>query len=157
VQHMPVGFTGALAEYLAKRAVITVKHAADGDLVLPGQVLIAPAGSDFYFDGRPGTIRVRIVGEKEHPVPGSFRPSVDKVMASAAQLYGEKVLGVLLTGMGRDGAIGMQEIKKRRGRTIVEAEESCVVFGMPRAALELGVADKVVPLKEIAQEIINEL
>lgn len=157
VQHMPAGFTGALSEHLAKRSMITVKHAVDGDLVLPGQVLIAPAGSDFYFDGGPGKLKVSVINKKQTLAPGSFCPSVDGVMISAAEHFGEKVLGVLLTGMGRDGALGMREIKKRRGRTIVEAEESCVVFGMPRAALELGVADKVVPLQEIAQEIIKEL
>ncbi|WP_334109542.1 chemotaxis-specific protein-glutamate methyltransferase CheB [Thermodesulfitimonas autotrophica] len=158
VQHMPVGFTGPLSEHLARRASLRVKHAADGDLVLPGQVLVAPAGADFYFENdRSGQVKVKLVARRGRPAPGVFHPSVDGVMTAAAQCRGPKVLGVLLTGMGRDGALGMKEIKKRQGRTIAEAEESCVVFGMPKAAIELGVVDKVVPLPRIAAEIVNEV
>lgn len=157
VQHMPVGFTVALADYLAKRSIIKIKHATGEEPVSPGQVLIAPSGYDLYFNGRPGKATVKVVAGTNPAPPGAFCPSVDRVMVSAAQLYGHKVLGVLLTGMGRDGALGMQEIKRNKGRTIAEAEESCVVFGMPKAAIELGAVDKVVPLREIAQEIINEL
>lgn len=158
VQHMPAGFTAPLAEHLAKRSAIAVKHAEEGDPVIPGQVLVAPAGADLYFEtNQTGEIKVRLAPPSGRLAPGTFHPSVDGVMISAAQCCGPKVLGVLLTGMGRDGALGMKEIKKREGRTIAEAEESCVVFGMPKAAIELGVVDKVVPLERIAEEIINEL
>lgn len=157
VQHMPAGFTSALAEHLAKRSSIKVGHATDGKPVLPGQVLVAPSGFDLYFNGRAGKATVKLVAGSTPTSPGAFCPSVDKVMVSAARFFGPKVLGVLLTGMGRDGALGMQEIKRSKGRTIAEAQESCVVFGMPKAAIELGAVDKVVPLKEIAQEIVSEL
>lgn len=157
VQHMPAGFTGALAEHLAKRSAIKIRHAIDGEPVSPGQVLIAPSGADLFFDGQSGKPTVRLVMENNPAPPGHFRPSIDKVMVSAARFFGPKVLGVLLTGMGRDGALGMNEIKRNKGRTIAEAEETCVVFGMPKAAIELGVVDKVVPLKDIAQEIVHEL
>ncbi|MEW6447575.1 MAG: chemotaxis response regulator protein-glutamate methylesterase [Bacillota bacterium] len=157
VQHMPVGFTGVLAEHLGKLSSLIVRHANGGEPVSPGQVLIAPSGFDLYFSGRAGKAKVKLVAGNNPPVPGAFRPSVDKVMVSAAEFFGPKVLGVLLTGMGRDGALGMQEIKRNKGLTIAEAEESCVVFGMPKAAIELGAVDKVVPLKEIAREIVNKL
>jgi len=146
VQHMPAGFTGALAEHLAKRSSIKVRHAADGEAVSPGQVLVAPSGFDLYFDDRAGKAAVKVFAGNKPASPGAFHPSVDKVMVSAARFFGPKVLGVLLTGMGRDGAVGMQEIKRNKGRTIAEAQESCVVFGMPKAAIELGAVDKVVPL-----------
>ncbi|MCL6559976.1 MAG: chemotaxis response regulator protein-glutamate methylesterase, partial [Firmicutes bacterium] len=157
VQHMPVGFTASLAEHLARYSVIPIKHAADGDRVLPGKVLIAPSGADLYFVRQSGHLSVKITGSKERSAPGVFHPSVDGVMISAARLCGSKVLGVLLTGMGRDGALGMQEIKKQNGMTIAEAEESCVVFGMPKAAIEIGAADKVVPIQDMAREIVNDL
>jgi two-component system chemotaxis response regulator CheB len=157
VQHIPAGFSSSLADHLAKTSAIKVKHAADGDPVLQGQVLIAPAGADFYFHSTNERLEVKLLKSIARPAPGVFHPSVDEVMISAARLCGPKVLGVLLTGMGRDGARGMLEIKKKEGRTIAEAEESCVVFGMPKAAIENGAVDKIVPLKDIAREIVGEL
>lgn len=157
VQHMPAGFTSSLADHLAKSSAVKVKHAADGDPVLPGRVLIAPSGVELCFNSVNDRLAVRIGKSDMRPAPGGFNPSVDEVMISAARLRGPKVLGVLLTGMGRDGARGMLEIKKKDGRTIAEAEESCVVFGMPKAAIENGAVDKVVPLKDMACEIVREL
>ncbi|MEW6172122.1 MAG: chemotaxis response regulator protein-glutamate methylesterase [Bacillota bacterium] len=157
VQHIPAGFTSSLAEYLSKRSAITVKHAVDGDPVFPGQVLIAPAGADLLFRGRPGQLTINLIPREERLHPGVFHPSVDGVMTSAARVCGQKVLGVLLTGMGKDGALGMKEIKKHQGRTIAEAEETCIVFGMPKAAIEVGAVDKVVRLQDMAREIVNEL
>ncbi|MEW6181602.1 MAG: chemotaxis response regulator protein-glutamate methylesterase [Bacillota bacterium] len=157
VQHIPAGFTSSLAEHLGKRSAITVKHAVDGDLVHPSRVLIAPAGADLLFRGRPGRLTINLIPREKRSRPGIFHPSVDGVMTSAARVCGPRVLGVLLTGMGKDGALGMKEIKKHQGRTIAEAEETCIVFGMPKAAIEVGAVDKVVRLQDIAREIINEL
>jgi two-component system chemotaxis response regulator CheB len=134
-----------------------VRHAGSGDPLLPGQVLVAPAGFNLTFRGRPGSAAVALDRGSGPVPPGGFRPSVDGVMTSAARVFGDTVIGVLMTGMGRDGALGMQEIKKHNGRTIAEDERTCVVFGMPRAAIEAGAADRVVPLQQIASEIISML
>ena len=157
IQHIPVGFSKPLAEHLARRSELMVRHAEAGDPVLPGQVLVAPAGFDLTFRGRVGSFTVALDKGSAPVPPGGFRPSVDIVMTSAAQVFGDTVLGVLMTGMGRDGTLGMKEIKKCNGRTIAEAESSCVVFGMPRAAIEAGAADRVTPLPQIASEIISML
>lgn len=153
VQHIPAGFSGPLAEHLARRSLLPVRHAEAGDPVLPGQVLVAPAGFDLTFRGGAGSLSVALDRGSGPVPPGGFRPSVDGVMISAARLMGDAVLGVLMTGMGRDGALGLQEIKKHGGRSIAEAESSCVVYGMPRAAIELGVVDRVAPLPQIVREI----
>jgi two-component system chemotaxis response regulator CheB len=157
VQHFPVGFSQALAESLGRRCRLTVSHAVHGEAVRPGHVLVAPAGMEFTFQGRPGSVTVNLSHGKAPVSLGSFRPSVDVVMTSAARTYGDRVMGVLLTGMGRDGAQGMLEIKKVRGRTIAQDESTCVVFGMPKEAIKLGAADKVSPLPEIPADILNML
>lgn len=157
VQHIQEGFSKPLAEHLARRSRLPVRHAEPGDKVLPGQVLVAPAGFDLSFRGRAGGASVVLDRGKGPVPPGGFRPSVDGVMISAARVFGEAAMGVLMTGMGRDGARGMAEIKRHNGRTIAEAESTCVVFGMPKAAIEAGAADRVVPLPEIASEIISML
>ena len=157
VQHFPVGFSQALAESLGRRCRLTVSHAVHGEAIRPGHVLVAPAGIEFTFHGRPGAVTVNL-SSGNGPVPlGGFRPSVDVVMTSAAKVYGDRVMGVLLTGMGRDGAQGMLEIKKARGRTIAQDESTCVVFGMPKEAIKLGAADKISPLPEIPSDILNLL
>lgn len=157
VQHIPVGFSKPLAEHLARRSRLPVRHAEPGDPVLTGQVLVAPAGFDLTFRGRPGSVTVALDKGSGPVAPGGFRPSVDGVMTSAARVFGDAVMGVLMTGMGRDGALGMKEIKKYNGRTVAEAESSCVVYGMPRAAIEAGAADRVAPLPQIVPEIISML
>lgn len=157
VQHIPVGFSGPMAEHLNRTSAVKIKHAEHGDAILPGHVLVAPAGFDltFYRSGSRVTVQLN-PGVKPQP-PGSFRPSVDGVMTSAATVYGNRTLGVLLTGMGRDGAAGMAEIKATRGRTIAEDQSTCVVFGMPKAAIDAGAADLVLPLTRIAAEIIRQV
>lgn len=155
VQHLPVGFSGPLAEHLDRKSRLKVKHAQQGDKVIPGQVLVAPAGYYLTFRGRPGNVTINLDPGQGPVPPGGFRPNVDGVMQSAAEIYRNRVMGVLLTGMGRDGAKGMLAIKQKGGPTIAEAESSCVVFGMPKAAIELGAADKVRPLHEIAEEIVR--
>ncbi|MEW5762753.1 MAG: chemotaxis response regulator protein-glutamate methylesterase [Bacillota bacterium] len=155
VQHMPVGFTRTLAEHLAGLSALKVKHGETDDPVVPGQVLVAPAGMEFSF--RAGSDGVRVnVAPGTAPVPrGGFRPSVDAVMTSAAEVFGSRAVGVLLTGMGRDGARGMAAIKRRGGRTVAEDESTCVVYGMPKAAVEAGAVDRVVPLPQIPGEIVR--
>lgn len=155
VQHLPPGFSASLAEHLGRRSRLKVRHAEAGDPVAPGWVLVAPAGCELTFRGRAGGVSVRLESCGEPRAPGSFRPSVDGVMLSAAELYGARSMGVLLTGMGRDGAKGMAAIRERGGPTIAEDESTCVVFGMPKAAIEAGAAKKVLPLGEIAGEILK--
>jgi two-component system chemotaxis response regulator CheB len=154
VQHIPEGFSEPLAEHLARCSRLPVRHAASGDKVLPGQVLVAPAGFDLSFRGRAGSAAVVLKRGPGPAAPGEFHPSVDGVMFSAAQVFGAGAMGVLMTGMGRDGARGMAEIRKRNGRTIAEAESTCIVFGMPKAAIDAGAAGAVVPLPKIASEIV---
>lgn len=155
VQHLPVGFSGPLAEHLNRRSRLPVKHAEEGDPVVPGRVLVAPAGFDLTFRGRPGHVTVHLDAGSGPVPPGGFRPSVDGVMLSAAEVFGARVMGVLLTGMGRDGARGMAAIREKGGPTIAQDEATCVVFGMPRAAIDLGAALKVVPLDEVAGEMVR--
>lgn len=155
VQHIPVGFSGPLAEHLDRKSKVKVKHAEQGDRITPGQVLVSPAGYDLFFKGKPGTLTVYLDPGKAPVPPGGFRPSVDVVMKSAAETLGSHAMGVLLTGMGKDGAQGMAAIRKGSGHTVAEAESTCVVFGMPRAAIEIGGAERVLPLNEIAGEIIR--
>lgn len=153
VQHIPVGFSKSMADHLDKKSVISVRHAEEGDEVKPGQVLVAPAGYDLNFKPRGNSATVTLSNQGQPLAPGGFRPSVDWVMKSAAEVYGCRTLGVLLTGMGRDGAQGMLAIKEQGGPTIAEHESTCVVYGMPKAANDLGAARKMVPLPQIAQEI----
>lgn len=155
VQHIPEGFSKPLAEHLDRKSPLEVRHAQSGDPVVPGRVLVAPAGFEFSFRGSAENAVVTL-SRGRGPVPrGGFRPSVDAVMTATARLYGDGAVGVLMTGMGRDGEQGMLEIKRHNGRTIAEAESTCVVYGMPRAAIEAGAADKVAPLPQIVREIID--
>jgi two-component system chemotaxis response regulator CheB len=137
VQHLPAPFTAALAEQLDRHTPLTVKEAADGDRLRPGLALVAPGDrhtsvrSDGRVDVRPGD-RV-----------GGHRPSVDVAMSSAAAVYGPRAAGVLLTGMGEDGAKGLSAVRAAGGRTFAQDEASCVVYGMPRRAVELGAAEVV--------------
>nr|WP_207755007.1 chemotaxis response regulator protein-glutamate methylesterase [Desulforadius tongensis] len=155
VQHIPVGFSQSLAEHLNRRSAIEVIHGSGGDEVRPGRVIVAPAGCEMHFERRGSRVTVKTVKCGEPVPPATFRPSVDQVMKAAADVYGGSILGVLLTGMGKDGAQGMLQIKKLGGRTIAEDESSCVVFGMPKAAIDLGAAEKVVPLPKIAEQIMQ--
>jgi two-component system chemotaxis response regulator CheB len=155
VQHIPVGFSKSMAEHLNRRSAVEVIHGTAGDEIRPGRVIVAPAGCETHFvkSGSRVTIQLKKCGE---PIPpASFRPSVDQVMLAATEVYGGKILGVLLTGMGRDGAQGMLQIRNLGGRTIAQDENSCVVFGMPKAAIDLGGAEKITPLPKIAQEIMQ--
>jgi two-component system chemotaxis response regulator CheB len=151
VQHIPRGFTRSLAERLDARSAIPVREARHGDLVEPGQVLLAPAGIHTRLLRAGTAVSVSL---EEEPSEALHRPSVDVLMASAASVYGPRALGVVLTGMGSDGTEGLRAIKQRGGLTLAESEESCVIFGMPKAAIEAGVVDRALPLDRIAGEIL---
>lgn len=153
VQHMPAGFTGPLAEHLNQLCAVEVKHAADGDLLRPGTVLVAPAGLEFGLRRVGGSVRAVVRGSDVPLAPGGFRPSVTAVMVDFVRVYGAGALGVLLTGMGRDGADGMVAIKKVGGRTIAQDRDTSVVYGMPKAAVDAGAVDYLLPLPEIAGQI----
>ena len=151
VQHIPPGFTRSLAERLAARSAVPVREAEEGDAVTPGQVLIAPAGSHLTLKRVRRGVYVCLSPE---PSDTLHRPSADVLMASAARVYGPRLLGVVMTGMGSDGLAGLTAIRAAGGRTLAESEETCVIYGMPKAAAEAGVVDRQVPLYAMADEIV---
>ncbi len=140
VQHMPATFTGALAERLNAESALEVREAVDGDVPCPGLVLIAPGGRHSSIDSQ-GIIRLT----NAPPVHGC-RPAADITMKSAAQAYGRRAIGLVMTGMGKDGAAGLLAIRQAGGKTLVQDKESSVIFGMPKAALELDAVDEIVAL-----------
>jgi two-component system, chemotaxis family, protein-glutamate methylesterase/glutaminase len=152
VQHIPVGFTRYLADRLAQRSALPVEEARDRDKVRPGRVLIAPGGVHMKLVQRGDAVEVRL---DEEPRSSLHRPSADVLMASVAEVFGSRSVGVVLTGMGTDGAVGLGAIRKAGGRTLVESEETCVIYGMPKAAIDAGVVDRAVPLPEIADAIVS--
>jgi two-component system, chemotaxis family, protein-glutamate methylesterase/glutaminase len=150
VQHMPAGFTGSLAQRLNGLSELQVREAADGERVDASTAFLAPGGSHLRIaDG--GTVRI----SAEAPV-GGLRPRADLTIDDAARVYGDRLLLVVLTGMGKDGLAGAQEVKRRGGRILAEAESSCTVYGMPRAIVEAKLADDVLDLSELAEAIAVE-
>jgi two-component system chemotaxis response regulator CheB len=154
VLHMPVGYTEMYAKKLDELSPLWVKEAEDGDPLNPGVVLIAPAGQHLTFGREKGVIVAHL---DVHPRDTPHRPSVDVLFASAADVVGPGVLGVVMTGMGADGRDGAARIKARGGRILTEAEESCVVYGMPRSVDEAGLSDRRVPIEEMADAIMEQL
>jgi two-component system, chemotaxis family, protein-glutamate methylesterase/glutaminase len=150
VQHMPAGFTGSLAARLDRMSPLHVREAVLGDQLEPGTALVAPGGSHLRLDG---TRKARLTDEA--PV-GGLRPRADLTIADVAAAWGERTLLVVLTGMGRDGAQGARAVRAAGGRVICEAAESCTVYGMPRAVVEDGLADLVLPLGELPEAIAAE-
>jgi len=150
VQHMPPLFTRSLADDLNGRCRLTVSEATDGQLVEPGQVLIAPGGKQMKVERTNGPTVVRV---NDDPPELSCRPSVDYLFRSVARCYGSNALGVIMTGMGSDGTAGCRLFKQQGAAILVQDEASCVVFGMPRAPVEEGLADVIAPLDRIADEI----
>jgi two-component system, chemotaxis family, protein-glutamate methylesterase/glutaminase len=151
VQHMPAGFTRSLADRLDQRSLVRVREAEDGEPLRPGLALIAPAGRHMKVRRRANEAQVWLDDE---PRGALHRPAIDVLMASVAGAYGRRCLGVLLTGMGADGVEGLRAIRAAGGRTLAESEESAVIFGMPKAAIEAGVVDQAVSLPRIAAEIL---
>ncbi|GAA3539883.1 chemotaxis response regulator protein-glutamate methylesterase [Zobellella aerophila] len=150
-QHMPGGFTRSFAERLNKLCSITVKEAEDGERILPGHAYIAPGEAHLKL-ARSGA---NYIASLDHGEPvNRHRPSVDVLFHSAAAHAGRNAIGVILTGMGKDGAAGLLAMHRAGARTLAQDEASCVVFGMPREAIALGGADEVVPLEQIASRLM---
>lgn len=152
VQHMPANFTTAFADRLNTLCQFQVKEAQDNDTVVPGICLIAPG--NFHMLLRRSGARY-YVEVKTGPMVHHQRPAVDVLFKSTAKYAGANAVGVILTGMGADGAEGMKEMKEAGAGTIAQDEKSCVVFGMPKEAIKLGGVDKILPLDNIANEIIR--
>ncbi len=154
VQHMPEQFTASLAQRLNQLCAVEVREAKNNDSVLPGTALIAPgnyhlllqrSGARFYVQTRSG------------PLVCGHRPSVEVLFKSVARAAGRNAVGVILTGMGKDGASGLLEMRNNHARTIAQDEQSCVVFGMPKEAIALGAAETVLPLSRIPEKIIQSI
>ncbi|OGW36324.1 MAG: chemotaxis response regulator protein-glutamate methylesterase [Nitrospirae bacterium GWC2_56_14] len=151
-QHMPPGFTRSFADRLNKLSALMVSEAEDGDRLLPGRALIAPGGYHLLVRREGANLVVELVPRIPEDM---YVPSADRMMVSVAEACGPAALGVVLTGMGRDGAGGAVAIKKQGGQCLAESEESAVVFGMPQEAIRTGVIDKVLPLGMMAEEILR--
>jgi len=154
VQHMPEKFTAAFAERLNKLCEIEVKEAEANDRVLPGRALIAPGGKHMTVRRSGAQHYVDVI---DGPLVNRHRPSVDVLFRSVARCAGRNALGIIMTGMGDDGAAGLAEMHAAGARTVAQDEDSCVVFGMPREAIKRGGVDKIVPLSSIGQEIAQIL
>jgi two-component system chemotaxis response regulator CheB len=149
--HMPVGYTEMYASRLNELSAVTVREAVEGDIVSPGLVLIAPAGRHLTFRRRPdGSVVTHL---DARPVDTLHRPSVDVMFQSAAETFRDRVLGIVMTGMGSDGKQGAAWIKSQGGIVYTESEETCVVYGMPLSVVEAGLSDKSVPLGSLAEVI----
>jgi two-component system chemotaxis response regulator CheB len=155
VLHMPVGFTAAFAEKLAELSHLRVKEAYEGCPVIAGEALLAPAGQHLSFRRTAnGQTQIRL---SLQPTDKPHRPSVDVMFQSAAERYHKRVLGVVMTGMGDDGKQGAARIKAEGGMVLTEAEETCIIYGMPRSVVEAGLSDAAVPLASMAREINKRL
>lgn len=150
VQHMPEKFTAAFAARLNGLSALEVREAANNDRVLPGLVLIAPGGRHMLLRRNGAHYHVEV---RDGPAVNRHRPSVDVLFRSAAQAAGRNACGIIMTGMGDDGARGLREMHDAGARTIAQDEDSCVVYGMPKEAVKLGAVDEVVPLGRIADVI----
>lgn len=151
VLHMPVGYTALFAEKLNEISAMEVMEAKEGDLVLPGRALLAPAGRHLTFRrDENGAVRAQL---SVQPLGKPHRPSVDVLFQSAAEVFQERVLGVVMTGMGDDGKLGAAWIKSAGGSVITESESSCIIYGMPRTVVEAGLSDAAIPLDAMANAI----
>ncbi|MEM6050263.1 chemotaxis response regulator protein-glutamate methylesterase [Erwinia sp. P7711] len=153
-QHMPPGFTRSFAERLNKLCQITVKEAEDGERILPGHAYIAPGAMHLELARSGANYQVKL---NEGPPVNRHKPSVDVLFKSVAQHAGRNAVGVILTGMGNDGAAGLLAMNKAGAWTIAQNEASCVVFGMPREAIALGGASEVVDLHQISQHMLTKI
>lgn len=154
IQHMPATFTAAFSARLNSLCQITVKEAADGDLLQPGVAYLAPGGMQMMLEGRPGSAKIRILDGGERM---NYKPCVDVTFGSAAKIYQDKVLSMVLTGMGADGREGARMLKSAGSTVWAQDEESCVVYGMPQAVAKAGISSEDLPLDRIAERILVEL
>ncbi|MDF9839513.1 MULTISPECIES: chemotaxis response regulator protein-glutamate methylesterase [unclassified Paenibacillus] len=154
VQHMPAGFTKPLADRFNNLCPITIKEAENGEVPAPGNVYVAPAGFQTQVvRQKDGVVLLTVAGDTMGRY--LYKPSIDAALTSAVPVYGRRILTVILTGMGTDGTAGCRELKKMKGRVLAEAEESCVVYGMPRSVHEAGLTDRQVPLHQIYENLID--
>jgi two-component system, chemotaxis family, protein-glutamate methylesterase/glutaminase len=155
VLHMPIGYTAMYAQRLNELSPLAVSEASQGDAVKAGVVLIAPAGRHMTFRRQAdGSVRVHL---DVRPTDSPYKPSVDELFRSAAEVYAGRVLGIVMTGMGNDGTAGSRQIKSAGGQVLTESESSCVVYGMPRAVVEAQSSDRSAPLTELPQSIMEML
>ncbi|MEM8866013.1 MAG: chemotaxis response regulator protein-glutamate methylesterase [Planctomycetota bacterium] len=152
VQHMPPMFTASLAADLDRRCKLQVDEGSDGMLLKKGQIVIAPGGKQMRLASASGGARIEITND---PPERNCKPAADYLFRSIASIYGAKSLGVVLTGMGDDGTLGAQAIKKAGGTIIAQDEQSCVVYGMPKSIVENGLADCVAPLDQISARLAD--
>jgi two-component system chemotaxis response regulator CheB len=152
VQHMPEHFTRAFAKRLNSLCEVDVKEAEDGDTVMRGHVLIAPGGRHLVLERQGARYLVSV---RDGPLVSRHRPSVDVLFRSAARCAGANAVGVIMTGMGDDGARGLLEMKVAGAQTFAQDEASSIVFGMPREAIIRGAANRVIPLNGIAREVLH--
>ncbi|HMA77335.1 MAG TPA: chemotaxis-specific protein-glutamate methyltransferase CheB [Candidatus Krumholzibacteriaceae bacterium] len=155
VQHMPSGFTRHLAERLDERSKMVVREARSGDVVLPGRVLLAPGGNHLIFEEKDGMLSVVLLPRNEGQRTAC--PSMDFAMSSLAPIFKEKLIGVVLTGMGRDGLSGSEVLRKFGGRIIAQDPATCIVSGMAGSVIREGLANLVVPLDRISEAMVNEI
>jgi two-component system chemotaxis response regulator CheB len=155
VLHMPVGYTAMFAEKLNEISQLEVREAREGDVLRPGLALLAPAGRHLGFRRNPnGSVIAQL---SVQPMEKIHRPSVDVLFQSAAEVFHDRLLGVVLTGMGDDGKQGAAWIKAQGGTILTEAESSCIIYGMPRSVFEAGLSDGAVPLTDMADAILQRL
>ena len=150
VLHMPVGYTEMYAQRLNSISELDVSEAREGDVLRPGVMWLAPAGRHLTFTRAHGEVLAHL---DQKPLDTQHRPAVDVLVRSAADVFGGRVLGVVMTGMGNDGLLGAGYIKANGGRIVTEAESSCVVYGMPRAVAEATLSDRSATLSEMADAI----
>lgn len=150
VQHMPAGFTEEFANSLNGICPLEVKEAKDGDLIKGGRILIAPGNYHIYVERKSLAMVVRL---SDAPQRNGHRPSADVLFESVAEQYQNRALGVIMTGMGNDGAVQLAEMRRQGAHTLGQDEHSCIVYGMPKVAFELGGVQKQVSLQDMAYEI----
>ncbi|BCL70686.1 chemotaxis-specific methylesterase [Vibrio nigripulchritudo ATCC 27043] len=154
IQHMPATFTAAFAARLNSLCKIQVKEAEDGDVLKPGCAYLAPGGKQMMIDGRPGSAKLRIIDGGDRM---NYKPCVDVTFGSAAKIYQDKVLSMVLTGMGADGREGSRMLKAAGATIWAQDEESCVVYGMPQAVAKAGLSTEDLPLDRIAERMLVEV
>lgn len=152
VQHMPEKFTASFAERLNGLSQIEVREARNNDRILPGLALIAPGGKHMMVTRSGASYYVQVI---DGPLVNRHRPSVDVLFRSVAKFAGKNATGIIMTGMGDDGARGLKEMLDAGSSTVAQDEASCVVFGMPKEAIKLNAAQRIMPLQEIHQAILH--
>ncbi len=158
VQHMPAGFTRSLAERLNSLSRIKVKEAEDGETILPGCAYIAPGDYHLKVQNQRIGSTQKLMVKLGHEAPrGGHRPSVDEMFVSVAEQFWGHIVAVIMTGMGNDGTVGLQYVKAKGAKIIAEHQSSCVVYGMPKSAIESGHVTKVAPVDEITNEVLRLL